>query len=169
MIIFTQIQKLILDQSETLEFYTDISSGLSGIRDESLSLLCYKPGFSVPAYISIIRSNLSPSKSNPLNRLGFSHQNIENNLLIYNGKIYCNHKLSIALMEEFAKNNFYLRKILETIQPQGFNEWVAQITGWKNLYRRFEDCQNLNSYQERMENAYKLVRDKAFLESCLNK
>jgi hypothetical protein len=155
-------QVIIFNKINGIEFYTDINSGRSGISLAGLSRLCFQSNISIR-----IRYIFNQLKHGKLKLEGI-HQDINEYLLIFNHVTYVDDRLSKAIIQHLAEDkNIATRETLIEILCEGFNEWVAQITGWKKKYRRFENNASSTNYQDRMETAYQLVRDKAFLESCL--
>jgi hypothetical protein len=155
-------QVIIFNKVNGMEFYTDIQSGRSGINLIGLSLLCR---ISVDDIWQLIESRNNNEK--------FSSSEC---LLTYQNCIYCNDTLSRFIIIHYAfyhaieRNNIDL---LKEIIKLGFNEWVADLTGWKKKYTRFNQThqyqkdQPITDYQRQMENAYQLQENKSFLESCL--
>jgi hypothetical protein len=166
-------QVIVFNQVNLIKFYTDIRTGRSGINQTGLATLCKKD---LPTISRLIKS--LKERKFPKNILLREILNIEDCLYSFNNEIYCNDELSIAIIFYYGLKNPELNALLILIIHRGFNGWIADITGWKRMYRRFENDSSHNEvrsngdsplhYQTRMEQAYQVLRDKAFLESCLS-
>jgi hypothetical protein len=133
--------------------------------------LCHKNWLSISILInSLAQGKYTNSLLNPYTG------NIDDYLLTFDNIVYCNDQLSSAIILHYGLENggkdISLNNLLIKIIKKGFNEWVSEITGWKKMYRRFENNSSHNpettNYQTRRSNAYQVLQDKAFLESCLN-
>jgi hypothetical protein len=158
-------QVIVFNQVNLIKFYTDIRTGRSGINQTGLAILCDKD---LPSISRLIKS--LKERKFPKGILLRETLNIEDCLYSFNNEIYCNDELSIAIIFYYGLKNPELNDRLLLILNCGFNGWVADITGWKRIYRRFENDSSTNetNYQTRREIAYQTLRDKAFLESCLS-
>jgi hypothetical protein len=158
-------QVIIFNQVNRIKFYTDIRSGRSGINLAGLGILCEKD---LPTISRLIES--LKKRKFPKGILLRQELDIDESISSFDNEIYCNDQLSIAIIFHYGLKNPELNYLLVLISCRGFNEWVADITGWKRMYRRFENNSSTNetNYQTRREIAYQTLRDKAFLESCLS-
>lgn len=159
-------QVIVFNQVNRLKFYTDIRTGRSGISVEGLSVLCDKDLSSISRLIKSLKERKFPKGILLRETL-----NIDDCLFSFHNEIYCNDELSIAIIFYYGFKNPELNDYLILILNRGFNEWIADITGWKRMYRRFENDSShkpTTNSQTRMDNAYQVLRDKAFLESCLS-
>lgn len=157
---------MIFNKINGIRFYTDIRTGRSGINEAGLAILCDKH----PLVISRLIKSLKEGKY-PKGILLREELNVEDCLIVFknDNEIYCNHELSIAIIFHYGVKNPDLSHLLLFIIHRGFNQWVADITGWKRMYRRFDDSSDEQAnYHTQMERNYQTLRDKAFLESCLS-
>ncbi|GDZ95138.1 hypothetical protein PA905_33770 [Planktothrix agardhii CCAP 1459/11A] len=122
---------LLIIETDGVEFYTDITTGKSGISQTGLATLC---GVSRQAVSKLINSLSTHPTSDFLKDLldkGFRVADLSTKTS--SGLILCSSELSVAVIMHYASTGkkeaiFALTKFAAI----GFNSWVQSLTGWQS-------------------------------------
>jgi transcriptional regulator with XRE-family HTH domain len=122
---------LLIIETDGVEFYTDITTGKSGISQTGLATLC---GVSRQAVSKLINSLSTHPTSDFLKDLldkGFQVADLSTKTP--SGLILCSSELSVAVIMHYASTGkkeaiFALTKFAAI----GFNSWVQSLTGWQS-------------------------------------
>ncbi|MEL0591790.1 helix-turn-helix domain-containing protein [Planktothrix prolifica] len=122
---------LLIIETDGVEFYTDITTGKSGISQTGLATLC---GVSRQAVSKLINSLSTHPTSDFLKDLldkGFQVADLKTKTP--SGLILCSSELSVAVIMHYASTGkkeaiFALTKFAAI----GFNSWVQSLTGWQS-------------------------------------
>ncbi|CAD5985970.1 helix-turn-helix domain-containing protein [Planktothrix agardhii 1806] len=122
---------LLIIETDGVEFYTDITTGKSGISQTGLATLC---GVSRQAVSKLINSLSTHPTSDFLKDLldkGFRVADLSTKTP--SGLILCSSELSVAVIMHYASTGkkeaiFALTKFAAI----GFNSWVQSLTGWQS-------------------------------------
>jgi hypothetical protein len=120
--------KRIFVEVDGAEFFTDMETGISGISQSGLAILC---GVNKSTISRLIKTSLRNPSSQWLEPL---QDNVHDLLRQTNsGVVLCSEELCVAVIKHYAfKGNEKAQFTLDKFVSIGFNHWVQSITGWNS-------------------------------------
>ncbi|MGL4503757.1 MAG: hypothetical protein ACRCU2_32150 [Planktothrix sp.] len=119
---------LMIIETDGVEFYTDITTGKSGISQTGLAILC---GVSQPAISKLVKSVITGKAPESLKPLQDKVETLITKTA--SGLVFYADELSTTIIKYYAfKGNETAQFTLEKFLVIGFNSWVQSLTGWQS-------------------------------------
>lgn len=119
---------LIIVQTDGVEFYTDSSTGNSGISQSGLAILCGVNKSSISRLTKETKNGKAPEYLKPLqDRVEELTTQTTSGMILYGSE------LCIAIIRYYdRKGNEIAQYTFDKFAAIGFNNWVQGITGWQS-------------------------------------